>query len=139
MSNLFDTHSHPQFTQYDKDRADILSRADKAKVGMICVGTDLETSKSGIALAQQHKNIWATVGLHPNEAEVLRIKNYELNDFEKLISELRVVAVGEVGLDYYRTPEPEKQEIQKEVFKKNLASLNINTNPSIQLKQAHLV
>lgn len=116
----FDSHCHPQFPQYDNDRGEMLKRAQEAGVFMICIGTDLETSKKGIELAQQNKNIWATVGLHPNDTEELSIKNYELGDFEKLISEPKVVAVGEVGLDYYRTPEPDKQEIQKKVFEKFL-------------------
>ena len=112
MSNAFDTHCHPQFPQYKNDREEVIRRALDGGVFMIAVGTDLETSKQGIELAQKHKNIWATVGLHPNDIDYeLRITNYEL-----LLKENKVVAVGEVGLDYYRTLEPEKQKKQKEVF-----------------------
>ena len=112
MSNVFDTHCHPQFPQYKNDREEVIRRALDGGVFMIAVGTDLETSKQGIELAQKHKNIWATVGLHPNDIDYeLRITNYEL-----LLKENKVVAVGEVGLDYYRTLEPEKQKKQKEVF-----------------------
>ena len=64
---IFDSHCHPQASQYDDDRGEMLNRAHDAGVFMICVGTDLETSKKGIELAQQHDNIWATVGLHPND------------------------------------------------------------------------
>jgi TatD DNase family protein len=76
------------------------------------VGTDLETSKKGIELAQKHDNMWASVGLHPNDIpDELRITNYEL-----WLKEEKVVGIGEVGLDYYRTPELEKQKKQKKVF-----------------------
>jgi TatD DNase family protein len=98
--------------QYDKDRDEMLKRAKDAGVFMICVGTDLETSKKGIELAQKHDNMWASVGLHPNDIpDELRITNYEL-----WLKEEKVVGIGEVGLDYYRTPELEKQKKQKKVF-----------------------
>lgn len=115
---IIDSHCHLQMAQYDKDREEVIARAAGRGVSMICVGTDLETSKQAMDLAQKHEEMWATVGLHPNDADELRVKNYELNDFEKLINEPTVVAIGEIGLDYYRTHEPEKQKKQKEVFEK---------------------
>ncbi|MEK7076280.1 MAG: TatD family hydrolase [Patescibacteria group bacterium] len=116
---IFDSHCHPQMAQYDKDREEVIARAQRAGVSMICVGTDLETSRQAIELAQKHEGVWATVGLHPNDLNnELRVMNYE-----ELLKEDKVVAIGEVGLDYYRTPEPEKQKKQKEVFEQfiNLA------------------
>lgn len=120
FNKIFDSHCHLQMAQYDQDREEIIQRSLNAGVNMICVGTDLETSRQAIELAQKHEGIWASVGLHPNDVDELRIMNYELSDFEKLISEPKAVAVGEIGLDYYRTPEREKQEKQKEVFEKFL-------------------
>lgn len=79
---------------------------------MICVGTDLETSKQGIELAQKYEGIWATVGLHPNDIP----DDFDIMVYHNILRHPRVVAIGEVGLDYYRTPEPEKQKKQKEVF-----------------------
>ena len=76
---------------------------------MIAVGTDLEISKQGIDLAQKHNGMWSTVGIHPNDIN----SEFKIEDYKKLLEEDKVVAVGEVGLDYYRTPEPEKQ---KEIF-----------------------
>lgn len=111
MSSAFDSHCHPQFPHYDHDRNEVLRRAQEQGVSMICVGTDLETSKKAIELAREHKNIWATVGAHPND-----IENLIMDDFVHLISEEKVVAVGEVGLDYYRTTQKEKQKKQKDVF-----------------------
>lgn len=113
MSNIFDTHCHPQFPQYDKDRDEVLSRAGNANVSMICVGTDLETSRSGIDLAQEHKNIWATVGLHPNDN---LNEEFNSNEYEKLLKMDKVVAMGEIGLDYYRTQGEKDQKFQKDRF-----------------------
>jgi len=111
MSTIFDSHCHPQFPQYDKDRDEIIKRALSQGVFMICVGTDLKTSRQGVELTKQYKGIWATAGAHPNE-----IGNFNIEDYKNLIADNKVVAVGEVGLDYYRTPEPERQKIQKERF-----------------------
>ena len=116
---IFDSHCHPQFPQYDNDREEMIARALGADIGMICVGTDLKTSRQAIELAQNYDSVWATVGLHPNDIDQqLTIDN--LQQYAQLLNSPKVVAVGEIGLDYYRTPEPEKQEIQKEVFRKFL-------------------
>ncbi|OGN02196.1 MAG: hypothetical protein A2655_02640 [Candidatus Yanofskybacteria bacterium RIFCSPHIGHO2_01_FULL_43_42] len=113
---IFDSHCHPQMEQYDQDREEVLGRAREAGIRLICVGTDYETSKKGIALIQQHENMWASVGLHPNDVD----SELRITDYEVLVKEDKVVAVGEIGLDYYRTPEPDKQEKQKEIFEQFL-------------------
>lgn len=118
---ILDSHCHPQFPQYEKDREEMIKRTLETGVSMICVGTDLETSKQGIELAQKHEGIWATVGLHPNDGVsdlgFLPVRQAgRISDFRQLLDNPKVVAIGEVGLDYYRTPEPEKQKKQKEVF-----------------------
>jgi len=115
---IFDSHCHPQFPQYDKDREEVFKRTLEQGVFMICVGTDLETSKQGIELAQAYENIWAAVGIHPNDSEVLNITNNVLREFENLLNNKKVVAVGEVGVDYYRTTDINKQEKQREIFGK---------------------
>lgn len=110
---LFDSHCHPQFQDYDSDRDEMIKRNLEQGVFMIAVGADLESSKKAIELADSYEGIWATVGLHPDEIK----DDFNITEFEKLVSHKKVVAVGEVGLDHYRTPEPEKREKQKEVFK----------------------
>jgi len=114
--SIFDSHCHPHFPQYDKDRGEVIKRALDQGVFMICVGTDLEMSKKAVELANKYDHIWATVGLHPNEIDL----TYDTMMYHKLVGQRRVVAIGEIGLDYYRTPEAEKQERQKEVFKQFL-------------------
>lgn len=109
---IFDSHCHPQMAQYDKDRDEVISRAIRDGVSMICVGMDFETSKQAIELAQKHEGMWASVGLHPNDIN----ESFINSSYEHIIKYPKVVAIGEVGLDYYRTPESEKQKKQKEIF-----------------------
>ena len=62
-----DIHSHINFPEYDADREEVIARAAEACVGMIVIGTDIESSKKAIELAETHENMWATVGIHPTE------------------------------------------------------------------------
>lgn len=107
-----DSHCHVQFPQFDADRESVLSRADEVGVGMICVGTDAETSQSAVQLARAHTNIWAAVGIHPNES-------YNIKGYESLRSE-KVVAIGEIGLDYYHQPDQALRRVQEESFVRQL-------------------
>lgn len=127
---LFDSHCHPQFPHYDNDRDEIIKRALKDGIFMICVGTDLETSKKAIELAEGYENMWATVGLHPtvipqriaSDSAEPSTSNDNLDEkfnaakYEELLKKEKVVAMGEIGLDYYRTEKEEDQKFQKQRF-----------------------
>lgn len=115
--SIFDSHCHPQMAQYNNDRDEVIQRAFDAGVSMICVGMDLETSKQAIELAQKHEGIWATVGLHPNDN---LNEKFEPDKYRELLQQEKVVAFGEIGLDYYRTEKPEDQKFQKERFEQQL-------------------
>jgi TatD DNase family protein len=114
---MIDSHCHPQLKEYDNDREEVIKRALDGDVQMVCVGVELETSKKAIELAKKNEGLWATVGLHPND-----YLNEQLNieDYYKLasppVSGKKVVAIGEIGLDYYRTTDKEKQDLQKKRF-----------------------
>lgn len=123
---LFDAHTHIHFPAYDFDREEVIKRAQVASVKMITVGTNLQTSKEAIVVAEKYpKDIWATVGIHPTE-----IGNWsttwrmEIENLKMLAQYSMVVAIGECGLDYYRLPIQDSicqpadkiQEKQKEVF-----------------------
>ena len=110
---IFDSHCHPQMAQYDKDRDEMIRRAFDAGVNMICVGTDLETSRQAIELAQKNEGMWASVGLHPNDN---LNEKFEPDKYKELLQQEKVVAFGEIGLDYYRTEKSEDQKFQKERF-----------------------
>lgn len=107
---MFDSHAHVMFENFNTDRDQIFAHAQEAGVsGWIEVGTNLEQSKKAVTLAQQHENVWASVGVHPSDIES-SIKNKESwTEIEKLLDQPRVVAVGEVGLDYYRGGTAEEQ------------------------------
>lgn len=119
---IIDTHSHFNLHQFEHDLKESIERMDYENVGTICVGIDLPTSDHAMRLAQDHDSIWACVGQHPTEWN----KDFDEIEFRKLLSEPRVVAVGECGLDYYRLPAQtgEKDRVgiekQKELFLKQI-------------------
>lgn len=138
MSSLIiDSHCHPQDVQYDKDRKEMIRRALDGGVQMICVGTDLEMSKKAIELAGQYEgptsptatlklrssrrlqraSMWASVGLHPNDN---LDEEFDEKAYEELLVQDKVVAMGEIGLDYYRTEKLEDQKRQKDRFVQQL-------------------
>ena len=114
---LIDTHAHIHDPQFDVDRDAVIKRARNAGVDvMITVGTDLETSRAALALAEQYSFIYATVGVHPHEAKDLTAEI--LAELRMLAGHPRVVAYGEIGLDYYYDHSP--RDIQRERFKDQL-------------------
>ncbi len=110
---LIDSHTHPQFPQYDKDREEVIKRSLDKGIGMVCVGTDFKTSKQAIELTKRYDGIFASVGLHPNDTVG---EEFDYDEFLKLAKEEKVVAIGETGLDYYRTQGEENLKKQKEKF-----------------------
>lgn len=94
-----DIHSHLGFEDYGTDQKEVIERMKKAEVATIVVGADLTSSKEAVKVATENKNIWACIGMHPNHnlAEVFDEKNYE-----ELVKNPKVVAIGECGLDYYQ-------------------------------------
>ncbi len=94
----FDAHSHLYMAQFDADRAEVLARMQALGVGSIVIGTNYKESKQALALAKQYDFLWASVGLHPNDAEV-----FDVDKYEELAKDPKVVAIGECGLDYFRS------------------------------------
>ena len=114
---LIDSHAHIQLDKFDADRGAVLERAQEAEVHAIMViGFDLETSRGAIALAEQYDQIYATVGMHPHDAKNLHDETIHI--FRELAAHPKVVALGEMGLDYYRNLSP--RPIQKAVFERQL-------------------
>ena len=114
---LIDSHAHIQLDKFDVDREVVLDRAQEAGVHAIMViGFDLETSRGAIALAEQYDQIYATVGMHPHDAKNLHDETIHI--FRELAAHPKVVALGEMGLDYYRNLSP--RPIQKAVFERQL-------------------
>lgn len=88
---------------YDADREEVIKRAHDASVAMISVGTQLDTSKAAVALAHEHEDMYATVGVHP--MDISASQHADLDAYRELAKDPKVVAIGECGLDYYRLDE----------------------------------
>jgi len=114
---LVDTHAHLQWANFDKDREKVISRARKVDVKYIVnIGFDVDGSRKAIELAEKHKGLYATVGIHPHNAS--QLNENVLDKLRKLSENPKVVAIGEIGLDYYRNLSP--RETQKKAFEAQL-------------------
>ena len=114
---LIDTHSHLHDPVFDPDRDSVIQRARQAGVDlMITIGTDLATSQKAVELAQQYNFIYATVGVHPHEVKTLQDDSYQA--LEELAKQPKVVAYGEVGLDYYYMHSP--KDLQQKHFREQV-------------------
>ena len=130
---LIDTHAHLDYPDYDPDRAEIISRATDAGVTeIISIGTKIESSTRAVELAENFPNIWATVGIHP--CDVDEAPDDAVERLRGLAESRRVVAVGEIGLDYHHLPEnpeavPANKKRQADLFRSQLelsAELGLN-------------
>jgi len=114
---LIDTHAHLDFDDYNQDREEVFKRAQKIGVEKIVnIGADLEGSYRAVEQAEKHDFVYASVGIHPHEADTVNEKS--LAKIKALAVSPKVKAVGECGLDFYYDNSP--REIQKEAFKKQL-------------------
>ena len=113
---IFDSHAHYDDKSFDENRNEILNGVFENGVERICnIGASLESSKKCVDLCKKYHNIYASVGVHPSDAVRDMQNSSWLETIEKLYTENeKVVAIGEIGLDYYWTPE-EKEE-QKKCF-----------------------
>lgn len=110
-----DSHAHLEMTQFDGDRAQVLERARGAGLETIVAigsGTGPGSLACGIQLAEQHDWILATIGIHPHEANLAMDSDFE--EMERLAGHPKVIAWGEIGLDYFYDHSP--REVQREVF-----------------------
>ena len=104
-TELFDTHAHLHFPDFAADLDAVLARARAAGVrGILTIGTDVETSRAAIAIAAREPDVWAAVGVHPHDAA--SADDAALAEIERLAAAPRVVAVGEIGLDFFRNLSP---------------------------------
>lgn len=102
---LVDTHAHLHFPDFDDDREAVLARARAAGVRrMVTIGTDVATCRAALALAERETDVWATAGVHPHDAA--ESDEAALAEVERLAAERRVVAIGEIGLDFFRNLSP---------------------------------
>jgi TatD DNase family protein len=115
---LTDTHCHLNLNIFQEDLPAVLDRAWNAGVVRILIpGIDVETSRAAVMLAERHDHLYAAVGVHPGDASTWNKDT--LNILRDLAQHPKTVAIGEIGLDYYRDRSP--RPLQREVLEKQLA------------------
>lgn len=120
-SNIFDSHAHYDDSRFDEDRDELLcSLKDEGVSYIVNCGCDLRTCLKTLEISEKHDFLYAALGVHPHEAE--KTTEEDLAEIRKLYCNKKVVAVGEIGLDYHYDFSP--REIQKEVFEKQLILAN---------------
>ncbi|MFP4661104.1 MAG: TatD family hydrolase [Halanaerobiales bacterium] len=114
---LIDTHAHLDFPRYDKDRNEVIAKSWDSGVSYIVnVGADMTSSRRSIELAEEYPFIFATVGVHPHDASDMT--QGLLDELKAMTAHEKVVAIGEIGLDYHYDNSP--QDIQKSAFRGQL-------------------
>jgi len=114
---LVDSHAHLQWASFDKDREEAVSRAREVGVKYIVnIGFDVDGSRKAVELAEWCEGLYATVGIHPHNAS--QFNDDVLEELRMLSGHAKVVAIGEIGLDYYRNLSP--RTAQKRAFEAQL-------------------
>ena len=116
---FIDIHSHLGFGDYSQDLKEVIKRMEDFGVATITIGTDLESSKEAVKIADEYENVWACIGAHPADKKDFV---FEEKDFAELVKNPKVVAIGECGLDYFRIDGDVVSEItrQKKEFIKQI-------------------
>lgn len=121
---IFDTHAHYDDEKFDKDRDEIIQSLKKANiVNCINIGCDITTSKKALELANTYDFIYAAIGIHPSElAEFKEKVDSQINQIKKIYDDKKVVAIGEIGLDYHW--KSDNKDLQKYAFIQQIALAN---------------
>ena len=113
---IIDSHVHLNLSQFDEDRDEVLKRVEEKLDFVVNIGFDLESSEKGVEYADKYSFVYATIGFHPDE-----IEGYS-DEAEKKLEELaknsKVLAIGEIGLDYHWMTRPKEE--QWEIFRRQL-------------------
>ena len=116
---IFESHAHYDDRQFDVDRETLLENLPFQNVGVIVnVGSDIRSSKESITLAHQYDYIYAAIGVHPDEVDTM--KEADMEELSHMAKEDKVVAIGEIGLDYFRKEGNAYKSVQKEWFCRQL-------------------
>jgi TatD DNase family protein len=132
---LFDTHAHIHDEDFDGDRESVVERARGAGlVGLLTLGVTAENSVRALALARRHSDVWAAAGVHPHDAGAAT--SADLEALEETARDPRVVAVGEIGLDYYRNLSPRDRQL--DVLRRQLTTAEHVAKPvAVHGREAH--
>lgn len=132
---IFDSHAHYDDEAFEKDRQQVIEEVTKSNVGYIVdAGSDIESSRLAVELSEKFENVYAAVGIHPLDAD--KFDKDSILAIRELCSNRKVVAIGEIGLDYYY--KGAEKETQKSIFKKQLdLALELNLPVVIHDREAH--
>ena len=133
---IFDTHAHYDDERFDEDRSALISSLPEKGVGLVVnPGISLETSRAAVAMARQYPHMYAAVGIHPEDCA--DFKPEDIDVLRSLAREEKVVAIGEIGLDYYWEENPPR-EFQQQVLRAQLAlALELDLPVIIHDREAH--
>lgn len=113
MPKYFDVHSHLNSTEYAKDIDEVVNRLKETETHTIVVGTDFESSKRAVELADKYNEIYACIGIHPIDSFT---QNSDISLFSELSKHPKVVAIGECGFDFFHADKSQDYERQKILF-----------------------
>lgn len=131
---MIDTHAHLDMEPFNTDREEVIARAAESGVSLIItVGIDLPSSEAAVQLAQDYPEVLATVGFHPHESA--RTTREDINRIGELARQPRVVAIGEMGLDFFRDYAPREEQLQTLRWQLDLAD-EINMPVVIHCRRA---
>ena len=132
---LIDSHAHLEMKEFDSDREEVIKRAGEAGVDFIVtVGTNLALSRKAVALGQKYQNIYATIGIHPHDAAKTDNKTFE--SLKELAQRQKIVAYGEIGLDFFRNISSQDKQIEVFGLQLELAK-ELNLPVIIHDREAH--
>lgn len=133
--HLIDSHAHVDFPQFGDDREAVIERARAAGlVALVNIGTNVSTSQASVMLAERYDFIYATVGIHPHDAKTATAE--ALDNLRALAQYPKAVAIGEIGLDYYRNYSP--RSAQRQAFRDQLdLALELDLPVVIHSRDAH--
>jgi TatD DNase family protein len=125
---MIDTHAHLGHTDFSRDRREVIARSfEEGCEAIVEVGWDAASSKAAAGLAAEHPRIYASVGIHPHEADGATVDSFET--IAELLKKPKVVAIGETGLDFYRNYSSPVR--QREIFRWQIALARSNSLPLI--------
>ena len=113
MPKYFDIHSHLNAPAYNSDMEEVIARLKEADTYTVAIGTDLESSKKAVDLADKYEEIYACIGIHPVDNPS---RSFEREKFEKLVKHPKTVAIGECGMDFFHADKNIDYDRQKKLF-----------------------
>lgn len=114
---FIDSHAHLDDERFEEDREALINSLKENKIDLVFnIGADIESSKASVELAKKYENIYAVVGVHPHDAK--DVSEDYLEELDNLTKEEKVVAIGEIGLDFYYDNSPREE--QRKIFKEQL-------------------